>query len=130
MGIPVCDIDNLAERQGRVGAVFPGNDGALSFRNHKETDQNQGAGRKPEPAEILKKIFGGDYADTLKDLEKKMSRETGGVIFVGPKIPELPKDILNEAKARGISIVHVSCQEFCMEIPRSRPPFLNGGRFA
>lgn len=96
----------------------------------KKTDQNQGAGRKPEPAEILKKIFGGDYADTLKDLEKKMSRETGGVIFVGPKIPELPKDILNEAKARGISIVHVSCQEFCMEIPRSRPPFLNGGRFA
>ena len=63
----------------------------------KKTDQNQRAERKPEPDEILKKIFGGDYVDTLKELENKMNEKTGGVIFVGPKIPELPKDILNEA---------------------------------
>lgn len=51
------------------------------------------------------------------------------MIFVDPDV-EFTENILNEAKARGISIAHVSCREFCMEIPRSRPPFLNGGRFA
>lgn len=47
----------------------------------KKTDQNQETGWKPEPAEILKKIFGGDYADSLKDLENKMKGRTGGNDF-------------------------------------------------
>lgn len=77
----------------------------------EKPDQNQRAGRKPEPAEILKKIFGGDYADSVKDLENKMKGKTGGMIFVSPKVPELPKEILNDAEERGISIVRVSCRE-------------------
>ena len=84
----------------------------------EKPDQNQGAGRKPEPAEILKKIFGGEYADSVKDLENKMKGKTGGMIFVGPKVPELPMEILNDAKERGISIVRVSCREI-----RAASPF-------
>lgn len=99
----------------------------------EKPDQNQGAGRKPEPAEILKKIFGGEYADSVKDLENKMKGKTGGMIFVGPKVPELPMEILNDAKERGIRLAHASVQEIHIGSsgsPIPPYPFLNGGRFA
>ncbi|GFI46249.1 hypothetical protein IMSAGC019_01562 [Lachnospiraceae bacterium] len=89
----------------------------------EKPDQNQGAERKPEPAEILKKIFGGEYADSVKDLENKMKGKTGGMIFVGPKVPELPMEILNDAKERGISIVRVSCREIRAASPFGFPIF-------
>lgn len=35
-GLPVCNDNYLAERQGWSGAVLPWNDGTLSVRNHKK----------------------------------------------------------------------------------------------
>ena len=36
LGLPVCNDNYLAERQGWSGAVLPWNDGTLSVRNHKK----------------------------------------------------------------------------------------------
>ena len=98
----------------------------------EKPDRNQGADRKPEPGEILKKVFGGEYAGSLKELEKKMMGRTGGIIFVDPEV-EFTDEILNDAKARGITLAHASVQEIHIGSsgsPIPPYPFLNGGRFA
>lgn len=110
------------ESDGRCGQCEPDKNAGRKEPEEKP-DQNQGAGRKPEPAEILKKIFGGDYADSVKDLANKMKGKTGGMIFVGSKVPELPKEILNDAEERGISIARVSCREIKAASPFGFPIF-------
>ncbi len=125
-----------AEEYGRASAGCCGmcepDKNAGRKESEKKPDQNQGAERKPETAEILKKIFGSkcDYADSLRSLEKKMQGRTGGMIFVEPGV-EFTDEILKDAKARGISLAHASIQEIHMESSELPfPPFLNGGRFA
>lgn len=41
----------------------------------KEPEKRQKADRKPEPKEILRKVFGNDYTDSLVDLEKKLNEK-------------------------------------------------------
>lgn len=110
------------ESDGRCGQCEPDKNAGRK-EPEKKTDQNQRAERKPESAEILKKIFGGEYADSVKDLENKMKGKTGGMIFVGPNVPELPMEILNDAKERGIRIVRVSCREIRAASPFGFPIF-------
>ncbi len=88
----------------------------------EKTDQNQGADRKPEPKEILRKIFGGDYTDSLSDLGKKMMEKGRKLIVVDSDVV-LTSHILNAARERGITIMQCSFREAKLAHPFDLPIF-------
>lgn len=88
----------------------------------EKPDQNQGADRKPEPKEILRKIFGGDYTDSLSDLGKKMMEKGRKLVVVDSDVV-LTSHILNAAREKGITIMQCSCREARLAYPFDLPIF-------
>ena len=69
--------------------------------------------KKPEGADILKKIFGDDFVSDVETLEKKIREGKTPVIMVDGNL-EIPESLEKEARDKKIAIAHAHCEEFKM----------------
>lgn len=69
--------------------------------------------KKPEGADILKKIFGDDFVSDVETLKKKIREGKTPVIMVDGNL-EIPESLEKEAREKKIAIAHAHCEEFKM----------------
>lgn len=99
-----------AEEYGRASAGCCGMCEPDKNAGRKEPEKKPDQNRKPEPKEILRKVFGNDYADSLVDLGKKLNEKGRKFIVIDSGL-ELTDHILDVARERGIGLMKCACRE-------------------